>query len=138
MEGVVESVHTTGIAVKVMGLYNATIDVAHIPASVDIEKTYSIGSKVIFRILYCQLNVDQKKIGGSLLSHVVDLGKPMVAGKEKKDTYVGDLFPSGSFIEKAIVTRVNSLGVYVSVDDLEGVTGFVHVSQGVVFIFISN
>ncbi|KAF7723464.1 rRNA bioproteinsis protein rrp5 [Apophysomyces ossiformis] len=129
IEGVVEAAQSNGLVVKFMGLYQATIDVSHIPGSVNIEKTYKFGSKISFRTLFCQLNIDQKKIGGSLLPHIVELGAPVLSSSEKNDKYVSEIYPSGSFFDQVTITRVSQLGVYVSIDNLEGVTGFVHISR---------
>ncbi|KAG0172965.1 rRNA biogenesis protein rrp5 [Apophysomyces sp. BC1034] len=129
VEGVIEAAQSNGLVVKFMGLYGATIDLSHIPGPVDVEKEYKIGKKVSFRTLFCQLNVDHKTIGGSLLPHIMNLGAPVLNADEQSEKYVGEIYPSGSFFDQVTITRISQFGASVSIDSLEGITGFVHISR---------
>ncbi|KAI9013729.1 hypothetical protein CLU79DRAFT_387856 [Phycomyces nitens] len=128
VNGMIEDVASTGLVVKFMGLYEATIDASHLPLTADLEQTYRIGTKINFRIIYCILNTEQKTIGGSLLPHVLELKAPELT-VEGETKYVGDVFPVGSFLDNVEVVRITHSGLKVSIPSLEGVNGFVHISR---------
>ncbi|KAL0094591.1 hypothetical protein J3Q64DRAFT_1844994 [Phycomyces blakesleeanus] len=128
VNGMIEDVASTGLVVKFMGLYEATIDASHLPLTANLEEAYRIGTKINFRIMYCILNTEQKTIGGSLLPHVLELKTPELT-VEDKTKYVGDVFPIGSFLDDVEVVRITHSGLNVSIPSLEGVTGFVHISR---------
>ncbi|KAF1805233.1 hypothetical protein FB192DRAFT_1361755 [Mucor lusitanicus] len=127
--GVIDAVQGNGLGVKMQGLYATTIDQSHIPASQDIEKEYTLGQNITFRTLFTILNTEDKKIGGSVLQHVLELDVPTVAGDKKSDKFIAQVFPAGSFLEKVQVARVNNTGVWVTLDGVSGVSGYVHVSR---------
>lgn len=130
VNGIVEECQPTGLAVKFMGLYEATIDVSHLPLTNDVSSTYKVGQKIKFRTLFCTFNTERKVVGGSLLPHILELDAPVLANNNRATEYVGDLYPYGTVIDEVKVARVNTHGgVYVSIASLEGVTGFVHVSR---------
>ncbi|KAI8369582.1 uncharacterized protein BYT42DRAFT_607950 [Radiomyces spectabilis] len=129
VEGVVETVQANGVIVKFMGLYQATISVSHMPAGTNVEESYKIGQKVQFRILYSILNVDQKKIAGSVLQHVLSLDSPILAAGKQSQQYVSEAFPYGTFLDNVTACRVTKVGVYVTIQGLEGVAGFIHISR---------
>lgn len=118
-----------GLGVKMQGLYPTTIDQSHIPASQDIEKEYKLGQNINFRTLFTILNTEEKRIGGSVLPHVLELDVPTVAGDKKSDKFIAQVFPAGSFLEKVQIARVNNTGVWVTLDGISGVFGYVHVSR---------
>lgn len=125
VNGLVEAVQYNGLSVKMQGLYPATIDQSHIPATMNIEKDFKLGQSLTFRTLFTMLNTDEKRIAGSILPHILELDLP-VAGKDKAIT---DLFPAGSFLEKVKIARVNNTGVWATLDGVDGVAGYVHVSR---------
>ncbi|KAI8058951.1 uncharacterized protein B0P05DRAFT_559162 [Gilbertella persicaria] len=127
--GLSDVVQNNGLSVKLQGLYPTTIDQSHIPTSIDIEKNYKLGQSLTFRTLFTMLNTEDKKIAGSLLTHVLELDVPTVANNTKSDKFVADLFPTGSFLENVKVTRTNSSGVWMTLDGVEGISGYVHVSR---------
>ncbi|CAO3657623.1 unnamed protein product [Mucor hiemalis] len=127
--GLVEAVQYNGLSVKMQGLYPTTIDQSHIPQSMDIEKDFKLGQNLTFRTLFTILNTEEKKIAGSVLPHILELDVPTVATDKKSDKYVADIFPAGSFLDNVRVTRVNNTGVWVTLDGVDGVCGYVHVSR---------
>ncbi|KAI8646880.1 hypothetical protein BD408DRAFT_428276 [Parasitella parasitica] len=129
VSGVIDAIQSNGLGVKMQGLYATTIDQSHIPASQDIEKEYKLGQSINFRTLFTILNTEEKKIGGSVLPHVLELDVPTVAGDKKSDKFIAQVFPAGSFLEKVQVARVNKTGVWVTLDGVSGVSGYVHVSR---------
>ncbi|KAI9259298.1 hypothetical protein BY458DRAFT_440503 [Sporodiniella umbellata] len=129
VSGAVEAVQNNGLAIKLMGLYSATIDISHIPHAVDIEATYKLGQKVVFRTLFAILNTEEKAIGGSILPHALELDVPTLAKGIKSETFVGEVLSAGSFLENTKVHRVNNTGVWATLDGIDGVTGFVHISR---------
>ncbi|KAI7898321.1 uncharacterized protein BX663DRAFT_525423 [Cokeromyces recurvatus] len=128
--GVIDAVQNNGLSVKMQGLYRTTIDQSHIPISIEIEKSFKIGQTITFRTLFTMLNIDDKKIGGTLLQHALELDVPTLSNKQKSEKFVGDIFPPGSFLDNVKIARYsNKTGVWVSLDGVEGVSGFVHISR---------
>ncbi|KAI9248279.1 hypothetical protein BDA99DRAFT_542639 [Phascolomyces articulosus] len=119
VKGTVQAVEENGLSIKFMGLYDATIDAVHLPQSSD---NYKIGENIQFRILFCIFDSEPKRIAGTLLSHLIHLNAP-------KD-FTENLRTYGTMLDKVTVTRVaGKKGVFVSIDDLEDVRGFVHISN---------
>ncbi|CAO3592652.1 unnamed protein product [Absidia cylindrospora] len=129
VSGLVEYAGVRGLKIKFMGLYEAYIGISQLPFTADVSETYRVGSSVTFRILFSDMVTEQKLILGSLLPHVVKLDQPKVANDEGTPTYVGELYPYGAFLEKVTVVRVTPIGVVVSIEGLENVMGFIHISQ---------
>ena len=116
---------------KLLGLMDATADVIHSGAAekaTDLEEKLKIGSKIRARILFVYEESDVKKVGVSVLDHVVSLSARM-SGKPKERKIPLDLVPMSSFIEEAKVTRVEPmLGVFFDLG-IRDVVGFAHVSR---------
>ncbi|ORZ06034.1 hypothetical protein BCR42DRAFT_427544 [Absidia repens] len=129
ISGLVEYAGARGLKVKFMGLYEGYIGISQLPFTTDVSETYRVGSSVTFRILFSDMVTEQKLILGSLLPHVVKLDQPKTANDEGISKYVGELYPYGAFLEKVTVVRVTPIGVVVSIDGLENVMGFIHISQ---------
>ncbi|KAI8371887.1 hypothetical protein BD560DRAFT_351467 [Blakeslea trispora] len=129
VSGLTDAVQNNGLSAKLQGLYPTTIDHTHVPVLKDIEKSYKLGENVTFRTLFTMLNTEEKRIGGSLLSHILELDTPILAKKVKSEKFVADVFPVGSFLENVKVARANNTGVWVTLDGVEGVCGYVHVSR---------
>jgi rRNA biogenesis protein RRP5 len=127
--GVIDAVQSNGLGLKMQGLYPVTIDQSHIPAAMDIEKDFKLGQNITFRTLFTILNTDEKKIGGSVLSHILELDVPTVAPGKKSDKFITEVFPAGSFLDNVKVARVSSAGVWVTLDGVDGVSGYVHISR---------
>jgi rRNA biogenesis protein RRP5 len=119
------------ISGKLLGLVDATADAIHSGAAekaTDLEEKLKIGSKIKARVLFVYAESDVKKVGVSVLDHVVSLSARM-SGKPKERKAPLDLMPISSFIEEAKVTRVEPmLGVFFSLG-IRDVVGFAHVSR---------
>ncbi|KAI8090037.1 uncharacterized protein BX664DRAFT_281445 [Halteromyces radiatus] len=122
LNGLVEYSGNRGLKVKFMGLYEAHIGLSYLPFTNDVEETYRVGSTVSFRILFSDMVTEQRLIIGSLLPHVVKLDSG-------DDESLSELHPYGSFFEKVTVVRVTSIGVLVTIDGLDDIMGFIHISQ---------
>ena len=82
-----------------------------------------------FRTLFTILNTEDKKIAGSVLPHILELDSPTIADGKKSDKSIADVFPAGSFLDDVKIARVNNTGVWATLDGVDGVCGYVHVSR---------
>jgi rRNA biogenesis protein RRP5 len=116
---------------KVLGLIDATADIIHSGAAGkgdDVSEKYKIGSKVNARIIFTCPDSDPKKIGISLLEHVVSL-TPRMSGKPKQKKQPLEILPIASFVEEAKVTKVDpKVGVYFDLG-VRDVVGYAHISK---------
>jgi rRNA biogenesis protein RRP5 len=116
---------------KLMGLVDATADIIHSGAAgkgEDVSEKYQIGSKVNARIIFTCPDSDPKKVGVSLLEHVVSLSCRM-SGKPKQKKQPLDVLPIASFVEEAKVTKVQpKVGVYFDLG-VRDVVGYAHISK---------
>jgi rRNA biogenesis protein RRP5 len=116
---------------KVLGLIDATADIIHSGAAGkgdDVSEKYKIGSKVNARIIFTCPDSDPKKIGLSLLEHVVSL-TPRMSGKPKQKKQPLEILPIASFVEEAKVTKVDpKVGVYFDLG-VRDVVGYAHISK---------
>lgn len=111
-----------------MGLYDAMIDRAQLPFTKDVEKTYTIGTNLTFRTLFTDITTENKQFYGTVIPHCCSLSNPVV-NKKSTGKYIGDLYPYGKFLEKVTVVRVTHAGVFVSIENLDNIMGFIHVSK---------
>jgi rRNA biogenesis protein RRP5 len=116
---------------KVMGLVDATADIIHSGAAEkgeDVSEKYKIGSKVNARMIFTCPDSDPKKVGISLLEHVVSLSSRM-SGKPKQKKQPLEILPIASFVEEAKVTKVQpKVGVYFDLG-VRDVVGYAHISK---------
>lgn len=128
---VTETTPTT-ITGKIMGMLDATADIIHSGAAnkgEDMSEKYKIASRVKARVLFTVPGADPKKVGVSLLDHVVSLSPRQMTGKQKDRQNPIDALPISSFVEEAKVTRVEPrAGLYLDVG-VKGVPGFAHISR---------
>ncbi|KAF2276377.1 rRNA biogenesis protein-like protein RRP5 [Westerdykella ornata] len=121
----------TTVTGKIMGMLDATADAVHSGAAdrgEDMSEKYKIGSRVKARIICTFPNSEPKKVGVSLLDHVVSLST-RVFGKAKESKDPLSILPISGFVEEAKVTRVEpSSGVYLDIG-VKGVPGFAHISR---------
>ncbi|KAI8342777.1 hypothetical protein BC941DRAFT_368731 [Chlamydoabsidia padenii] len=129
INGMVEYAGARGLKVKFMGLYEAFIGISQLPLTTDVSESYHVGSNVTFRIIFSDMVTDQKLTLGTLLAHVIGLRQPLITDDKDDSRYVGDIYPFGTILEKVTVVRVTPIGVVVSIDGLNNLTGFVHISQ---------
>lgn len=121
-----------GIVGKAMGLLDVTADLIHSGAAAsgkELEKKHPIGSKVMGRIICTFPNAEPKKIGVSLLDHVVSL-KPKTAHSKLGDhDSPMQAVPLSTIIEEAKVAKVEpGRGLFLDLG-VKGVRGFVHISN---------
>ncbi|KAF2138712.1 uncharacterized protein K452DRAFT_255494 [Aplosporella prunicola CBS 121167] len=128
VEMLVTEVTITGLAGQVMGLVDATADIIHAGAGEsqkDITNRYKTGSKIRGRIICTFPEGERRKLGISVLDHVLSLTNRQSA--ESKAPL--DILPISAFVEEAKVTKVEStLGLFMDVG-VKGVPGFAHISR---------
>lgn len=131
VEVLVTEITSAGVVGKVMGLLDVTADLIHsgvVISKVSLEKNYPIGSKVKGRIICTFPTSNTKKLGISLLDHVISLIPQSYLRNEGKVTPT-ELISISTIVEKAKVIRVDpSIGLFVDIG-IEGVPGFVHISR---------
>lgn len=129
VEILLSDVSSTGLAGKVMGLVDVTCDIVHSGArssSSSLEKTHKPGQKVVGRLLNTFPLSDTKKLGFSVLNHVIAADTKAPSGQETADNHA---LPVSSIIDQAEVVRVDpGLGVYFKVGP-NSLDGFVHISR---------
>ena len=125
VELLVSEVKATGISGKVMGLLDVTADIIHSGAAASgkpLEKKYPIGSKVKGRIICTFPTADEKKLGISLLDHLVALTSHLPSSQSES------VLPVGSIVDQARVAKVEpGFGLFVDLG-IKGARGFVHIS----------
>ena len=133
VELLISQVTPSGIAGKVMGLVDVTADLVHSgagPHGKDLEKKHQIGNKVKGRIVCTFPNTEPKKLGVSLLDHVLALRPQKVENSEGRGTE-GPVtaLPLSTIVDKAKIVKVEQgVGLFVDVG-ITGTRGFVHVSR---------
>ncbi|KAK8189387.1 uncharacterized protein BKA78DRAFT_269917 [Phyllosticta capitalensis] len=120
---------SSGLAGQIMGLVDATADIVHAGAAEtqkDISQKYKVGSKVKARIICTFPSEDRRKLGVSLLGHIMSLSPRQPVDQQKEPL---EVLPISTIIEEAKVTHVEpSLGVFLDVG-VKGVPGFAHISR---------
>lgn len=100
---------------KVMGLIDATADTIHSGAAekaTDLTEKYNTGMKIKARIIFTAEDDDVKRIGVSLIDHILSLTTRMT-GKAKERKTPLEVVPFSSIVEEAKVTKVvPMLGVF--------------------------
>jgi rRNA biogenesis protein RRP5 len=131
IELLVTDITPRGVAGKIMGTIDATADLIHSGlgnGGKDLDKKYKIGSKVKGRIICTFPNIEPKKLGISLLEHVMSLSaQTSQENGQKRDPL--DILPISSIVEAITVKRVQpGIGLFVDIG-VKGVSGFVHISR---------
>lgn len=120
-------VSETGLAGKIMGLLDTTVDVVHSGANsgaTDLTKKFQTGAKIKGRIIYTFPNSEPYKVAFSILDHVLKF-----APAQNKSTAKTSSTPSIAAIVDAKVVKVEpGLGLYVDVGSSKHL-GFVHISR---------
>jgi rRNA biogenesis protein RRP5 len=116
---------------KIMGMLDATADIVHSGAAdkgEDVGEKYKIGSKSKARIIFTVSGSGPRKVGVSLLDHVVSLS-PRLSGKAKDKKDPLQALQVSSIVEEAKVTKVDpASGLYLDLG-VRGVPGFAHISR---------
>ena len=132
IEILVTETSDSGISGKAMGLLDVTADLIHSGAAAsekELEKKYPIGSKVKGRVICTFPTSEQKKIGISLLDHIVSLKPKTAASKGATEVSPTQIIPLSTIIEEARVAKVEpNRGLFVDIG-IKGVRGFVHISN---------
>ena len=133
VEILVSEVTPSGIFGKVMGMLNVTADLIHSGAAAsgkDLDKKYSVNSKIKGRIICTFPTVDEKKVGISLLDHIISLRSISITSKFAMDAVAPtQILPISTIVEEARVVKVEfGTGLFVDVG-VKGVRGFVHISK---------
>ena len=133
VEILILDVTPSGITGKAMGLLDVTADFIHSGAAAsgkELTKKYTSGSKVKGRIICTFPTSDERKIGMSLLDHVISLRpKAATSGEEKTELQPLQLLPLSKVVTEAKVVKVDPrLGLFLDVG-VKGVRGFAHVSK---------
>ncbi|KAH8696661.1 putative rRNA biogenesis protein RRP5 [Talaromyces proteolyticus] len=125
-EILVTDVSDTGLAGKIMGLLDSTVDIVHSGAnsgSVDLTKRFQTGTKIKGRIICTFPASEPYKVGFSLLDHVLKFTSARSSSSSNNSV------PSISAVLDANVVKVEpGLGLYVEVGSPKHL-GFVHVSR---------
>ena len=133
IEVLVTETTLSGIAGKIMGLLNVTADLVHSGAAAsgkDLEKKYPTGSKVNGRVICTFPSVDEKKLGISLLDHIVYWKpKTTTSASVTEDTLPTEILPISTIVDEVKVVKIgHGTGLLVDVG-VKGVRGFVHISK---------
>ena len=131
VEVLLTNVNPSGIAGKVMGVLDVTADLVHSGAASSgkaLEKKYSTGSKIKGRIICNFPTASEKKLGISLLDHVLTLTCANTSDLEKI-TAATEILPVSSFVEEARICKVEpTVGLLMDLG-VKGLRGFAHISQ---------
>ncbi|KZM27491.1 RNA binding [Ascochyta rabiei] len=121
----------TTLTGKILGLIDATADAYHSGATekgADVSQKHKIGSKVKARILFTCPDAEPRKVGISLLDHVLSLSSRM-SGKPKERKTPLEYLPVSTIVHQAKVVKVQpGLGAFFELG-VRDVIGFAHVSR---------
>ncbi|KAI9663440.1 MAG: rRNA biogenesis protein rrp5 [Trizodia sp. TS-e1964] len=131
VELLVTQVKTSGVAGKVMGLLDVTADFIHSGAganSKDVEKRFKIGDKARARIICTFPTADPKKLGISVLDHVLSLAPLKRVAKNAPHGPV-DFIEASTILEAAQVMKVEpGAGLFLDTGS-RGIPAYVHISR---------
>ena len=131
VEVLVSKVTTDGLAGKVMGLLDVTADVIHSGAASSgkpLEKKYSVGTKIKGRILCTFPTYEEKKLGISILDHIMEF-TPLSSRSDDNLVSPTIALPISSIVDEARVAKVvPGFGIFVDLG-VKGIRGFVHISH---------
>ena len=120
VQSLVTAVSDNGLRLQVLGYFDGTIDLHHIPTRDPSEK-YKIGQKVKARVLYELPATSPPKFALSLADHVLTLQT-----KQAEGSHISELYPIGTTLDSAKVVSVEG-DHGVTMEVTPDVTGFVHV-----------
>ncbi|KAF2489783.1 rRNA biogenesis protein-like protein RRP5 [Lophium mytilinum] len=129
VEVLITDTSTEGVTGKLMGLLDATADLFQSGAAVskaNLSDKYKIGSKCRARVICTFPDSEPRKVGVSLLDHVIALA-PRTEKKDLKDPL--DALQISSIVEDARVTKVEpTTGLFLDVG-VKGLRAFAHISR---------
>lgn len=131
VELLINDITAKGITGKVMGMIDVTSDLIHsgaITGGKDLDRKYKIGTKIKGRIIFTFPTADPRKLGISLLDHVLSLA-PQKTIKDGQPCSPLDVLSLSTIAEEVTVKKVEaSIGLFVDIG-LKDVPGFVHISR---------
>lgn len=132
VEILVSEVSSSGVAGKAMGLLDVTADIIHsgaVAGGKEITSRYTAGSKIKGRVICTFPTSENKKLGISLLDHIVSLRLKRAISKTEVDLQPLRLLPLSKIVAEAKVVKVDpGLGLFLDVG-VKGIHGFVHISK---------
>ena len=132
IEILVSEVSPLGVAGKAMGLLDVTADLFHSGAAAGgkgITGRYTAGSKIKGRVICTFPTSENKKLGISLLDHIVSLRMKTAISKAEANLQPLKLLPLSKIVAEAKVVKVDpGLGLFLDVG-VKGIYGFVHISK---------
>ena len=131
VELTVSEASSLGITGKIMGMLDVTADPLNAGAWMgsDLEKRYPAGNKVKGRLICTFPDSEEKKVGVSLLDHLVHLNEKTAASTKGGDQTPDTVLPISSIVESAtVMTVMPSIGLLLDVG-VKGVQGFAHISR---------
>ena len=132
IEILISEVSSSGVAGKAMGLLDVTADIMHSGAAAggkEITSKYAAGSKIKGRVICTFPTSENKKLGISLLDHIVSLRLKTAISKTEVDLQPLRLLPLSKTVAEAKVVKVDpGLGLFLDVG-VKGIHGFVHISK---------
>ena len=131
VEVLVSEVTKSGLAGKVMGVLDVTADLVHSGAAANsktLDNRYTVGTKIKARVICTFPAADEKKLGISLLEHILALS-PRSLKDSSGNSRTIDMLQISSFVDQASVAKVEpGFGLFLDVG-VKGAQGFVHISQ---------
>lgn len=133
IEILMSDVTSSGVIGKAMGVLDVTADVVHagaMAAGKELEKKYTVGEKVKARVICTYPDAEPRKLGISLLDHVLSLkSNPIRADAASNNPKPIDLLPISTVVPDARVVKVEP-GIGLMLDmGVKGIRGYVHISR---------
>lgn len=133
VECLVSEATPSGIVAKAMGVLDMTADVIHSGSAAsdrDLANKYPVGKKIKGRVICTFPDVEPRKVGITLLDHVLSLkSHPTLTKPETKDKSPTEALPLSTVIPEAKVVKVEpGMGLLVDVG-VKGILGYVHISR---------
>lgn len=125
VQSLVTSVAPSGLNLQVLGFFEGTVDIIHLPAG----KSHKIGQKVKARVLYDISGTTPPRFSLALVEHIVALDIKRTSNDNRSGDKLSilDAYSIGTIVENAKVAGVESeRGLVLEVEP--GIEGFVHVS----------
>ncbi|KAI9816738.1 MAG: rRNA biogenesis protein rrp5 [Phylliscum demangeonii] len=130
VEILLATVTPMGVSGKVMGMLDVTADVFHCGVTVEgrqIQEMLKPGQKVKGRVICTFPTAESKKLGVSLLDHILSLIS-IAAVTEGKESDPLSALPLSTIVEDATVAKIlGSTGLLLQLG-VKGLLGFVHIS----------
>jgi len=120
VQSLITAISDHGLRLQVLGYFDGTIDLHHIPTRDPSEK-YKVGQKIKARVLYELPATSPPKFALSLADHVLTLQT-----KQSEGSHISELYPIGTTLDSAKVVGVEG-DHGVTMEVTPDVTGFVHV-----------